>query len=479
MFKRTINYGFVSDDIAPSNRKIDDDHYFTKQDIEDNQVEQQKHQQLMQDNSWNSFYKAPPPIVHKHKVKNIFHKLWLEFIGAVYWKKQRAHGMVIALHTATCLLIYALFGFTSAAYLAAVLFAINPANTQGGSIWLSGKIYNISTILALLMFMVPMIAVPLYLLTSFFSINALFAPVTFLMTPYIMLAFLPLLGIKMYSKILEVKKKVGTSSEMRSISPRKFIPYVKSLGYYTTLCLFPWKLALYHTFLWGLGVNKEYNKRCYSLNKSFYLGVAVFITLVGSIIYWWGQPFTFGLLWYLVNISMWCNAITYQQQISERCVHTANVGLMYALACIIINYPVVIACFVTMYVVRLYKMMPMYTNEYWHTEYSMLESPDCNYIWIARGMKKYALKNHIGAMYDFLEAKRCAPWEYKANFNAANMAVLAQDFKMAENLLDDCEKCMYDGQEAMMLAQVNQARAWIKEVRETKSIDMNKCQTVR
>lgn len=449
MYWRTIYYGLVSDDIEPSRRKV-------------NEVE------------WKDKEGK------QHKLKNVFHKLWVQYIGAVYFSTKVPHLMTLLTHIANCVLIYFVFQRTDVAFLTALLFSINPVNTQGGSVWLSGKIYSFTTTLCLMMFILPGFSPLFYYLTKFFSINAMFSPLAFIQTSHWYLALMPVAGLLLHRRILGVKAKVGTNDEMRNFRWLKLIPFFKSYGYYFWLCLFPWRLALYHSYLWGVGVNKKYNEQAYSIKKpGLWVGLVTFIATAYLIITHWATPFGYGLFWFFINISMWCNIITYQQQISERTVYTANIGLMFALANLIVVSPVLIAVFMSMYITRLYTILPMYENEYWHTEHSMIEARDCNYIWVARGVKKFKVNNFLGAYLDFMQARICTNWEFKANFNAANMAIILQRFDEADNLLKDAEKYRYEGQEASMKSRIEDTRKWLNEVRETKNIDLKKCQIVR
>ena len=448
LYWRTLSYSYVSDDVTVSKRMIDDKAYKDK----DGKV---------------------------HQVKNKWRKLWLQFIGTCYWKPLTPHLMVMILHIIICLLIYYAFGRNNLSFLTAILFMINPVNTQGGSIWLSGKIYAVSTALALLMFWCPLLAPGFYYLVKFFSMNALFAPLAFIATPWWFLSILPAVGIYFNRKILKIKSRAGTNNEMRTFSPRKLIPFIKSFGYYFILCIVPWRLALYHSFLWGLGVNKKYNEQAYTPDLSFFVGLLLLTSTIWLTIVNWGTPLSFGLIWFTVNIVMWCNFVTYQQQISERCVHTANVGLMLALASVIISNPILITIFITSYITRLWFIMPMYTNEFWHTHYSISEAPKCNYIWISRGIKSVHVQNFMGAYHDFIEARNCTSWEFKANFNSANMAIALGNFKMADILINEASKCPYDGSEELMIEKLNATKKFLEEVKKNGKVDFNKMQVIR
>lgn len=446
-FKRTLNYGFVSDDTAPQKRKTSDTEYLDRE-------------------------------KNKHTVNNIFHKWWLELMGEVYFDNRRAHEMTLLLHIISCILIYFAFGANPISYLASILWAVNPINTQGSSVWLSGKIYSLSTLLGLAMFVWTPAAPLFYYLTKFFSINAIFIPLAFIGTKYWFWSFFVLYGLAFFGSTIKMKEKAGTNNEMKAIKLIKIIPYLKTYAYYTILCLIPWRIALYHNFLWGVGVNKEYNKYAYKIDKITFLGF-ILLTLNLTGIFFLDGYLRIALIWWLVNISMWCNFITYQQQVSERVTATPNIGLMYLLAFVIIKSPLLIAIVITFYVTRLLFTLRMYQNEFWHTEYSIVEGYNCNYIWIARGVQKYHMGDFAGAYYDFLEAKHCTPWEFKANYNAGVMAVLLQNVPMAKQLLDEAEKCPYEGNEEEMIKRINNVRDLIKTAEETKVLDLNKIEVIR
>ena len=125
------------------------------------------------------------------------------------------------------------------------------------------------------------------------------------------------------------------NSEMVAIKFEKIFPFLKTYGYYFRLCLFPYKLGLYHQFLYGQGTNQTDNKKAYYLDWDFRFGVAVIVLTMVMCIFFWG-PVAWGLLWFGVNIAMWNNFMTIQQQIAERYCYLPNVGLMFALANVIL-----------------------------------------------------------------------------------------------------------------------------------------------
>jgi len=146
-------------------------------------------------------------------------------------------------------------------------------------------------------------------------------------------------------------------------------------------------------------------------------------------------PLTWGLFFFSVNIAMWCNFVTYQQQISERYLYLANIGMMYALASVIIHYPLVITVFITGYLVRLWYMMEMYLNDYWAVEYSIIECKSMHYMWLMRGVKKFMVKDYMGALMDFNEALLYKPYDLKILFNLATTTFILGDIVKAKEYL--------------------------------------------
>ena len=115
----------------------------------------------------------------------------------------------------------------------------------------------------------------------------------------------------------------------------------------------------------GFGTNKTDNDKGYKLDRYFWLGLTLFTIVVSYCIYelftgW--SPIGWGLACYTINIAMWCNYITIQQQIAERYCYLANVGMMYTLAYLALGNPIMIGIILTAYIVRNYYSMDTYLN---------------------------------------------------------------------------------------------------------------------
>lgn len=409
-FHRTLSYGYVSDDI--------------------------------------------PVSVHKEPIpKNFLHRIWIQFRGQRYMNARESHWITLTIHILNCVLIYIAFGKNLPSLTAALFFSVNPINTQGGSIWISGKPYSSATLCVLGMYALPYVAPLGYIVASFFSGNALLTPLPFLLTRFWFLALLPALCFGIFYKVISKKwnLKFSTNTEMRAIAWRKFIPYFKTFGYYFRICCFPYKLGLYHTFIWGLGVNKEYNKKCYRINRDFWIGLIIWMASLLHIIFV-RDMVSFGLMWFMVNISMFCNFITIQQQIAERFVYLPNVGLMLAMSFLCLKLPPPISYYflsliLAYFITRLWYYRESYINDYWQVEYNIIEQKDSHYAWFSRGIKKFFHGDFPGALMDFAEARNQEKNDFKQNINMAVMFLALGDFPHCEEHLKYAEETLYDEME--------------------------------
>ena len=436
-YLKTIKYEFISDDISIAQRKPPD---------------------------WRD-------------AKNWWDRIYLEFRCKRYFKSKEVHFFAIVAHAINVILVYFLFGKTEVAFYTALLFAVNPVNSQAVA-WCSGRSYSISTTFVLLMYLFPLVAPVFFYFTKFFSANAIFAPLAFVATPYWWWTFMPLGILFIMRKVLKEKSTTSVSIEMRALGLRKIITGIKTFGYYFTLCLFPFRLGWHHQFVWGIGVTQKYNDQCYSINKDFWKGLFVLYFVVTNLVFNFSNAM-FGLLWFFVNILMWCNIITWQQQIAERFCYLACVGLMNVLVLNLFTIPfpynyLVLGLFLGGYAVKLWLVIPMYANEYWRVEHTIIDQPNSHYIWIYRGFKKFHLQDYVGALYDFMEGQRHSPHEFKTNFNLASTFVMLQNIGEAKRFLKIAEENMYVGEESKLKPIVDNMWAFIKEVEETKQINVSK-----
>ena len=410
-FYKTLSYGYVGDDVERAERK--------------------------------------EPIF-----KSNFHRWWIQFIGLRHLAPQVAHFISLVVHTICCVAIYLALGRNNISFLAAILFSIHPMNIQG-SVWISGRNYVTASILSLGMIAFPTFSWLFYMTTSHFAVNAWFAPLIFLGTKYwYMIGIIPLVWLidrtnraTLHRKMWETGGLKTTNTEMRAVKLQKIIPYTKTFLYYITLGIFPHTIGIEHTYLRGFGTNKTDNDIGYKMNKIFWVGVLLLgilgFNFIRCMITGW-TPFWFGLFWYFINISMWCNFVTYQQHITERYAYLANIGLVYSLASILINYPIAMGVFIVGYMVRLWYVMDMYRNDYWAVEYTIAESKNMYYMWLMRGVKKFCAKDYVGAIYDFNEAYNHKNYDLKVLYNIAVTSFVLGDTNRAKEFLGKAKENVYD-----------------------------------
>jgi tetratricopeptide (TPR) repeat protein len=370
------------------------------------------------------------------------------------------------------------------------LFSIHPINIQE-TVWISGRNYITAAILTLLMFLFPKVSVLFYYFASYFAVSHWFAPLYFIFTPYWYLIFMiPAIFFltKRNRRVLKIKmwetNVKTTNFEMRKIKPAKIIPFLKTFGYYFLLCIFPFVVGIDHQFLYGFGTNKTDNKKGYEFDK--YLAGGLICALLPFIAYFTGfKGVAMGLFWFAFNIAMWCNFVTIQQQVSQRYTYLACIGMMYAISCLIINYPLVITVFITAYLVRLWYTMPILINDYWATLGTKHEMKGFHYEWLMSGVKKFCFKNFPGALADFQEAYRCKPYDFKVLFNLANTFFVLGNLPEAKKFLALSKENIYDEMEEDAVPYIEKFDEYLKEQEKTwkpgimVQIDLNRIMVVK
>lgn len=411
--------------------------------------------------------------------KNIFHRWWIQFIGLRHTNSMIAHFISLWTHIACCCLVYLALGRTNISFLAALLFSINPVNIQG-SIWVSGRNYVTSSILTLLMWMFPYISWVFYLATGYFAVNAWVAPLVFLGTKYwYMIGIIPLIWIltphnrsTLNRKLWETGGLKTTNTEMRAIKLRKIIPFIKTYLYYFVLAIFPHNIGVEHSFLRGFGTNKTDNDKGYRIDQYFVLGAILALTVaflcLKGLIYGW-TPLSWGLFWFSINIVMWCNFVTYQQQIAERFIYLANIGLIYALASVIYQYPFLVSAFLVGYFVKLWSVMDMYLNDWWAVEYTIKEFKKGHYMWLMRGVKKFMMKDYVGALHDFNESYLHKPYDLKVLFNLSTTCFILGDVVKAREFLEKARQNVYDELSDQVAPAFDNLDKLIKQVEEARA----------
>ena len=400
-------------------------------------------------------FKNPP--VMKTKWDKIFR--WV--MGQYKSCPKYDHLLTTIIHAVISAFIYLAFGANHISYIAAMLFSCNPANNQV-SIWISGRGYALTALILLSAMSIPYVAPAILLMIGYFNVGY-FAPLALIgSTKYQLLWMLPVIWWtwrRKFKKDFLLKIGVETVVEDSKIHLKKLILAIKTMGFYLTLCLIPFRLTFYHSFLQSCAGNDIMKKRAYSFDKFFWFGM----TAIGVFVWLWitqgWSITTYGMFWFFVSIAPFSNFRRFQQEIADRYMYLPNIGLMIALASLIHTYPILIVLFMTMYISRLIPIMHMYTDDYWLVEMCVNEDPGAWYAWHIRGFKRWDNKSYREALTMWVMAKLLDPKEFKILFNISIVLRLLKQYAEADAYLKMAEDNIIEGQEEAAKALIAEYRS--------------------
>lgn len=422
-----------------------------------------------------SVWKNPPV------AKNAIHKLWLQLTGqmkfysrsikflfvekkfyiAIVKCEEFEHLYTILIHTAICVAIYFAFGHSWTSFIAAMLYSTNPVNNQG-TIWPSGRGYALPILFLLLAMVFPYVS-PLFLFAGTWYTAGFLSPLTLIGSKfYWMLGFAPIIWFlhsRKFTKAVLNKQKTETFKEDHIVHPKKIILGIKTLGFYTILCIIPFRITFYHNFLQSSAGSMKHKN--YTLCRYFWIGLFV---LIGMGYYWstveW-NTFSWALLAYLLMILPFCNIYRANQEIAERFVSLPNVFLMYGLAQVIAPYSNLFFAFVAFYATRTFYTLKLYQDEYYITECAVIEDENAWWAWHCRAMKRWDTQSYREALILWVRANMISPKEFKVLVNIAACLRLLKNDKEADEYLALAEANIVPGQE-------EQAMKFIKDHRDGK-----------
>ncbi len=390
-----------------------------------------------------STYQHPP------KWKNKAHKWWLWILAQYKFREKYDRLMTIFIHSLVSVFIYLAFGANQMSFIAACLFSANPANNQA-SIWISGRGYALATLLLLMAMTIPFVGALLLLGCAYFNIGYL-APLALIgSTKWYLLAFMPPIWWFWWKRFKHdvVQKAVAeTVPEDQRFHLGKLVLAIKTVGFYLTLALIPFRITFYHSFLQSCAGNKIMKRRAYALDKFFWIGVVSITSFVVYIYIKGWDITTYGMLWFFITIAPFSNLRRVQQECAERYIYMANVGVMVALASLIVTYPVLITIFMTMYITRLYTILRMYHDDFWLIESAVYEDPAAWYAWHIRGFKRWDNQSYREAITMWVMAHMISPKEFKVLINISTALKVMHRDEEAEKYLKLAEENIIEGQE--------------------------------
>lgn len=378
-------------------------------------------------------------------------KYWLFVLeGHLKSNPQTDHAITMILHALVCAFIYVGFGANQASFLAAILFSFNPINNQG-SVWISGRGYVLSALGMTAAMAMPLLA-PAWLMLACYSNAGFLAPLVFLGSEYawfmLIVPFIWFFYWRRFRANVEEKIRQEMYTEDKKIHIRKLVLFIKTASFYFIHSIIPLKTTFYHSYMQSMaGAGKE---KAYSLkDRFFWLGVVIF---GGIFWYWFTQPWdmvSFGLLWWVVTLAPFCNLFRCHQEISERYCYLPNVGLMVALATILLASPLWSIIFVTMYATKMWFWQDSFQDDYFLVEASCVASPDSWFAWHVRAMKRWDQQSYQEAVILWTMARLISPKEFKILFNIATALKLGRHDKEALSFMEQAERNIPGGQEEM------------------------------
>lgn len=408
--------------------------------------------------------------------KSSLHKIWLRFIGAAkllsptiffIWNngkpgvvltqkdgakvfprtEELEHFLALLIHVAICVSIYFAFGANKVAFIAAILYSVNPVNNQG-TIWPAGRGYALPILSLTLSMALPILSPVLLFFCAWFTAGFL-APLALIGgTHWYLLALMPIvwaLHAKKFGTAVGNKAKMETFAEDKRFHLGKLILGVKTFGFYLFLCLVPFRITFYHNFLQSAAGSGK--RKCYTFCRYFWFGLASMAGMIAYAVLVPWSPLHWALLAFSITIAPFCNVVRSNQEIAERFAALPNVFLMYALAQVIVDYPVAVAVFAVYYATRTFYTITMYKDEYFITEVAFIEDPHAWYAWHSRAMKRWDTQSYKEALILWVMARLISPNEFKIIINIATCLRLLKNDKEADAFLQLAQQNIVEGQE--------------------------------
>ena len=309
------------------------------------------------------------------------------------------HFFSILMHNANVVLLYIFLATIvnpTIALIASALFAVHPITVQAVG-WMSGRGYPIGLFFTLLSFfianMAPKIAITQtdfiqlalcligYAVVYYIAIQAQFAALSTFAIQLLLGNYLfAIVGMVItagtgFGIIKEVISHRTSTFKEQNLERstrfhfKKIIVAMKTLGYYTRLCVFPKRMGLYHTFEY------HYTDKTEMEDKNFWFGFILATALIIGFIYG-NLPIKLGILWFIGYIFIFLNWITIHQFVSERYLYIASIGICLILATISQYIPYSSIIIFSMYLVRTWVHLPTYKDEISFYQSNVWNFPD-------------------------------------------------------------------------------------------------------
>ena len=411
-----------------------------------------------------SCWKNPPV------AKNAWHRLWLQITGqmkiyaksiqfvranrklfmAIVRKEEMEHLLALTLHICICLSIYFVFGASWVSFVAAMLYSVNPVNNQG-TIWPSGRGYVFPILGVTLAMAIPFLS-PLFLFAGTWYTAGFLAPLALIGSKWwYILGFMPIIWwihSKKFTKAVKNKQVSETFTEDKLVHPKKLILGIKTFGFYLFLCIIPFRITFYHSFLQSSAGSMKHKN--YTFCRYFWIGFTAIAIWVYFVVTSPWSTLLWAFLAFFITIAPFTNVVRANQEIAERFCALPNVFLMYALAQVITGIPGhdwIFSAFLAFYATRTFYTLKMYQDEYYITEVAIIEDEGSWWAWHCRAMKRWDTQSYKEALILWVRAMLISPKEFKILINIATCLRLLKNNREADEYLRLAEENVVPGQE--------------------------------
>lgn len=402
------------------------------------------------DYAWSKFgWKRLWPFIRERLYGgSTFGCLWSKKIGKFTINAIEVdHLFALTIHLAICLLMY--HDFHS---LWAVLLYSSASLTMHTAVWLNGRRYAINILLTLLIVAfgkIWWVALPLYFITPWFHLTALFAPILFM--PWWGLALAPVVLFIFRKRIIpHIKGRLEQIFECdrKYFKPTRIIVIIKTYGFYFFKMIVPGMTRVCYGFLYTWGETPEGDRDAYAFNMDFFKGICALV-LSFIIPYFFQRDLWLFWAFTILSTLQWCNIICATQIVADRYVCLPNLFMCLFLSRLL-PHPLVIGlvvynvcCIRTSF--RCFVNIPsMFQYHFYHCPFITLVNKEYIAFCIKTGdyIKAYTLTK---------ECLSYNPNDFALLHAACVCAKAANDRKMAREYADRAEKHLYIGQEQTQL----------------------------
>jgi hypothetical protein len=261
----------------------------------------------------------------------------------------------------------------------------------------------------------------------------------------VIMPFIWLFWLKKFTRDVKFKANFEQVDEDKKFHFGKIILAIKTIGFYFTLGLIPFRITFYHSYLQSLagsGKQKAYTMK----DKFFWIGLSIIIFWAIYSLHKW-DTLSYGLWWFFIMIAPFSNIKRLHQEISCRYLFAPLIGLMLALSYLIANYPLVVAVILAIYITKFTCVMHMYSDDYFVLEHSVIEDPKAWFAWHMRAMKRWEAQSYREALINWVMAKLISPNEFKLLYNIAVVLRLLKKDNEAKEYFALAIKNIIPGQE--------------------------------